>query len=325
MRTPVTFADLIVEEHEDNDDTIGEEIDSDRSGDENDENSVAVESINPPSTKPGCLVVSRDVWEIVRLSDAVIRFDVEVQIEKLMAAVDSLITNQVSLPDELYWVQRCLWSSSRCLHNAARASEAKEEQNRLWNRYHMFRNYEEAIELLQSSLRPVAATWHSARRSGMLKKYGREVTTLMRDDPLTPACLLVIIVGHLWVAFNLDTISENVFGVDTSVGLRSLTTFAAAALFGGFCAFGFQALDHELSHCTSLIPTWVGGPRYSSRVNAAFGHSLGLLGSACTTVPWFSYYFSGGEYSALFYVVDFYKVKNFHMRIILCSHLCYHC
>ena len=57
-----------------------------------------------------------------------------------------------------------------------------------------------------------------------------------------------------------------------------LVVFVAAAGFGGFCAFGFQALDHELSHAKAT----------------PLSTSLGLAGSAFTLVPWFSYYFSGG-------------------------------
>jgi len=127
----------------------------------------------------------------------------------------------------------------------------------------MYKHYEQAIAMLQTApLRPVAASWHNARRSLILAAHGREVTALMGDDARTPLAMVVIVACHLYVATGLQH-----FGGSTLWGWWC--AFAAAALFGGFCAFGFQALDHELSHFTTF-------PRAAA--------ALGLLGSGCTTV-----------------------------------------
>ena len=142
----------------------------------------------------------------------------------------------------------------------------------------MYLCYENAVKALQSMpLRPTAAEWHSARRSAMLKAHP-EVVKLVGDDPLTPLCMVAIVAAHVCVALSLESWGRawGMGGGAAGFGLA----FVAAAAFGGFCAFGFQALDHELSHTTS----WPRGALV-----------LGLVGSACTAVPWFSYYFSGGH------------------------------
>jgi hypothetical protein len=127
----------------------------------------------------------------------------------------------------------------------------------------MYKHYEQAIALLQTApLRPVAASWHNARRALILSAHGKEVTALMGDDVRTPVAMVAIVTCHLYVAINLQHL-----GGSTLWGWSC--AFVAAALVGGFCAFGFQALDHELSHFTTY-------PRAAA--------ALGLVGSGCTTV-----------------------------------------
>ena len=62
-------------------------------------------------------------------------------------------------------------------------------------------------------------------------------------------------------------------------GWPCLLLAEAAGCYGAFCAFGFQALNHELMHSIDLPGAT----------------ALSLVGSGCTLVPWFSYYFSGGH------------------------------
>jgi hypothetical protein len=315
-----SFADLIANDESADESYASESSDNVEDEDKLNATEAVVLSANPPGTAPGCLLISRDVWEVVRLSDSIIREDCHVQIEKLVEAIDALLANNTPLPDDMHTVHRLLLTANRFWRTSKAANEASEEQNGLWYRYHMFKSYESAISLLQSTLRPVAATWHSARRAAILQKHGAEVTKLMRDDPLTPACMLLMVYAHIWVALHLEDLQEFVLGEgsSSSLGLGFASAFVAAALFGGFCAFGFQALDHELSHCASLVPPWVGGDKYSSKVNTAFCHGLGVLGSACTAVPWFSYYFSGG---ALF-VEPATTFFSFNVCHLLISHAC---
>lgn len=184
-----------------------------------------------PHCVPGQLTVSRLVWEIVRVSDACIREDQETQVKKLLEAFECLdIMSTPGIPHDLRSVHSNLLASER---NRQLLKNSKDGQHQLWYRYHMHKGYENAIDLLQTSLRPGASTWHSARRRDILKAHP-EVALLLRDDPLTSLAMVAIIGAHLWAARALGA-HEASFGV---VAL-------AAAGFGGFCAFGFQALCHE--------------------------------------------------------------------------------
>lgn len=138
-------------------------------------------------------------------------------------------------------------------------------------RYDMLRHFHDAIDLLNME-RPSANRWHDQRRAAILRR-APAVAKLLRDDVRTPLAMIAIVVLHVGVALGLQHVGGG-------PGAGFLAAFGAAALVGGFCAFGFQALDHELMH--SITTPWT----YCA---------LGLAGSACTLVPWFSYYFSGGH------------------------------
>lgn len=116
----------------------------------------------------------------------------------------------------------------------------------------------------------VAHEWHSARRAGAIKRHGRALTSLfgdVRSDALSCLTMLLLIGAHAAVALLLPP-------------SWALTVLAAATV-GAHSAFGFQALNHDLMHGTSVL----------APVRAA----VALAGAACTAVPWWSYYFSGAH------------------------------
>mmetsp|Transcript_9495 Transcript_9495/g.11460 ORF Transcript_9495/g.11460 Transcript_9495/m.11460 type:complete len:324 (-) Transcript_9495:1338-2309(-) len=228
---------------------------------------------DPPSTKPGSLLVSRIVWEVVRTCDINIRNDFSTQIRCLLELLTKLDSNPKRIPKDLQTVHRLIWESNQLSFKLAKAKE----DYKIWTKYHMYKKYEEAIDLLQSSLRPVASTWHSARRCEMLKKHP-EIKFLLRDDPITLITMLIIILLHLYVALQLGSIQ--VVLVSNHYLNNFIIVFITSYCFGSFMAFGFQALDHELSHTINT---------------PILSNLLGLFGSGCTLVPWYSYYFSGGH------------------------------
>jgi hypothetical protein len=253
-------------------------------GEEEEEYKDSDSDDDPPATVPGSLLVSRIVWEVVRTCDINIRNDFKTQVKSLLEICHKLDIANQRVPQDMQTVHRLLWRTNQLSWKLSQAADNSE--NKLWTKYHMYKNYEEVVDLLQSSLRPVAATWHSARRCQMLKKHP-EIKFLLRDDPMTLVVMALIIYLHLSVALFLgrvDTIGEDndsFLGKISNGGIsHSLIIFVAAYCFGGFMSFGFQSLDHELSHTVST---------------PILSNVLGLMGSGCTTVPWYSYYFSGGH------------------------------
>jgi len=253
--------------------------------------------VQQPPAEPTPPEVARLVWEVVRTADGCIRRPVEEQVPLLLGKFDELNVAFKPVPQDLQ-------TAHRLLHDAEKHREsiktASQEQHKLWYRYHMYVAYEGAAQKLQSpALRPVAAAWHSARRRLILKAHP-EVMKLMGDDPATPLAMVLLVAAHLTVAVQLRAwaaaASAAVAPASTAVGgaaglaaarswggwaVEWAVVWLAAAGFGAFAAFGFQALDHELSHAKGNRP-WL-------------AHALGALGSGCTAVPWFSYYFSGGH------------------------------
>jgi sphingolipid delta-4 desaturase len=227
----------------------------------------AVAVANPARrTGQGTKEVSRDVWDIIRVSDGCIREPVALQIERILAALGEKELLNGVLPPELANLRRLLLLSKS---EGLKHTTLEDKRSRLMARYWMLRYYEDAIDQLQVALRPAASTWHDRRRADILRDHP-EVARLMHDEPLSIIIMIFIIVTHLWIAVKLHSI-------DGATGW--IASFFAAACYGAFCAFGFQALNHELMHSIALP-------------GATF---LSLVGSGCTLVPWFSYYFSGGH------------------------------
>ncbi|KAH8059013.1 fatty acid desaturase [Aureococcus anophagefferens] len=131
----------------------------------------------------------------------------------------------------------------------------------------------EAVTLEHEVRRPSVSEWHSRRRAAILKAHP-EVAKLHGETAWSPVACVGVCLVHAAVAIHL--LAPGAGGVDARYALR---VFLLAGTVGAQCAFGAQALNHELSHAK----TWaVAGP-------------CALLASSLTTFPWFSYYFAGGH------------------------------
>ena len=216
-------------------------------------------------TGQGTMEVSRLVWEVIRVSDGCIRQKAASQVEQLLGTLGELERSR-GIPPELEDVRRLLVLSQ---NEGRKHATLEDKRSRLMARYWMLRYYEDAIDLLQTTLRPAASTWHDRRRADILRDHP-EVARLMRDEPVSIVMMVLMIATHLWIGLHVHRI-------DGAAGWAS--AFVAAGCYGAFCAFGFQALNHELMHSIDLPGAT----------------ALSLVGSGCTLVPWFSYYFSGGH------------------------------
>jgi len=108
-----------------------------------------------------------------------------------------------------------------------------------------------------------AGDWHRARRQAMLRRYPGLAQLYKRDhgDVVAMSALLLALVAlHLVVA-------SGVAG--------PLHALAAAATVGAVCAYGFQALTHELGHLDRGSP---------------LGVLAGLLASSLLNFPFAMYY-----------------------------------
>ena len=131
----------------------------------------------------------------------------------------------------------------------------------------------EAITLEAEVRRPSVHEWHSRRRAAILKAHP-EVAKLYGESTWSPVACAAVCLLHACVA--VRCLEPRGGGFDIAYAAR---VFFWAATVGAQCAFGAQALNHELSHSR----TWcVAAP-------------CALLASALTTFPWFSYYFAGGH------------------------------
>mmetsp|Transcript_44574 Transcript_44574/g.121463 ORF Transcript_44574/g.121463 Transcript_44574/m.121463 type:complete len:554 (-) Transcript_44574:391-2052(-) len=217
------------------------------------------------------LRVSRVLWEVIYTSDGCLRKDVPEQLTELIGVMAKLEleSSQYSnpyIPVDLHAVHRSCLYAKRMWENCEQASD----REKLWTRFQMYKHFEDAIQLLHVDLRPSAASWHNMRRAAILQQHPA-TAKLLKDEPLTPIMMAVIMAVHAALALALKHIEGG--------WQAALAIWLSAALVGGFCAFGFQALDHELCHMNSTPGTTL----------------IGLLGGGFTTVPWFSYYFSGGH------------------------------
>ena len=78
-------------------------------------------------------------------------------------------------------VQRLLvMSRDEGRKHAMIGSDQCERRGRLMARYWMLRYYEDAIDMLQTTLRPAASTWHDRRRADIIRDHP-EVAKLMRS------------------------------------------------------------------------------------------------------------------------------------------------
>eukprot|EP00930_Biecheleria_cincta_P040073 TRINITY_DN27490_c0_g1_i2.p1 TRINITY_DN27490_c0_g1~~TRINITY_DN27490_c0_g1_i2.p1 ORF type:complete len:489 (+),score=47.87 TRINITY_DN27490_c0_g1_i2:52-1518(+) len=214
----------------------------------------------------GSLLLSKKVWQIYRDIDATAK---EKVLNQLQAIIGVLQRHCSEMPQEsIGFLARAGQKLSDCRMSCMiSANMGKEEEQQKYLSEAMD-HYLESKRILDRN-RPTAVAWHDLRRRWILEQHP-EVKTLMGDDVLTPIMMVLLIASHLYVALTLKALPPH---------WQLPIAFVAAALFGGFCAFGFQALDHELMHTTST----------------PFATALGFAGSSCTAVPWFSYYFSGGH------------------------------
>ena len=131
----------------------------------------------------------------------------------------------------------------------------------------------EAVTLEHEVRRPSVSEWHSRRRAAILRAHP-EVAKLHGETAWSPVACVGVCLVHAAVAIHL--LAPGAGGVDFRYALRVVLL---AGTVGAQCAFGAQALNHELSHAK----TW------------AVAAPCALLASSLTTFPWFSYYFAGGH------------------------------
>lgn len=114
-----------------------------------------------------------------------------------------------------------------------------------------------------------AADWHRARRFAMLRRRGPELkllySNLGRDVNRTVGLLLVLVAAHLASL--------------AAVSAQPALALPLSATVGAMCAFGFQALIHELSHMV-----------FSRTDTLAFAAAT-VAASFCN-FPWHYYYFN---------------------------------
>eukprot|EP00045_Choanoeca_perplexa_P010588 m.108078 g.108078 ORF g.108078 m.108078 type:complete len:490 (+) comp15329_c0_seq1:109-1578(+) len=146
------------------------------------------------------------------------------------------------------------------------------------------------------SNKPTASQWHSSRRAAIIRRYP-EVLNLLTPEPLTPIVMAGLAVSHLGIAYALRSSPW------WAVGVASVTV-------GSLLAFDIQALNHELCHQrapssaalgaawhTLCNGSWAAASTFLDLLlcNKYMSTVVALAGSACTSVPWFSYYHQGGH------------------------------
>ncbi|GMH55195.1 hypothetical protein TL16_g01843, partial [Triparma laevis f. inornata] len=141
------------------------------------------------------------------------------------------------------------------------------------NRILLSKNYSIALmdaKFTLSYVQPNAAKWHGKRRKEIMGKYKEEVLGLHRESDwgVTVAVVLGISFGQIFIAKSISP--NNGF----------LLNLLLSSTIGSFFCFGFQSLNHILMHST--MPYHLKMP-------------LALLASACSPMPWFSYYIAGGH------------------------------
>ena len=130
-----------------------------------------------------------------------------------------------------------------------------------------------------------AAEWHRIRRDAMRRRYPflKRLKTDEDDGFITLAIMLALIIGHIIVALLILIFDLGLFEV-----------VLLASTVGALCAYGFQALAHELGHIASYEKDF-------DRV----AYSLATIGSSLTNFIWVHYYWNyhkrhhahaGGEY-----------------------------
>jgi len=216
----------------------------------------------PPVKTAGAMALPKRFWTLYADIDATPKNNVTALLRSYVSALDHSRAAQNMVLDN------ALGKGLALVHQLASASKSQNDTERRESREKMFYAFKDMEHVLENE-RPSAVSWHDSRRRRILKQHP-EVAELLGDDILTPIMMVILVLGHLCLALSLQLLPS---------GYTFLVTFAASAFCGGFCAFGFQALNHELSHTTGTPFAW----------------TLSLAGSSCTAVPWFSYYFSGGH------------------------------
>lgn len=217
-------------------------------------------------TKSGSLLLSKKVWQVYRDLDANVKGDVLQQLQQIHGVWEQYSTNLSQ--EGIDFLVRAGEKLGACRMSCILSAKMDKEEDRTKCLDDALVQYLEGRRILDRS-RPTAVAWHDLRRRRILEQHP-EVKSLIGDDVFTPIMMILLIGSHLYVALALKALPPQ---------WQLPGAFVAAALFGGVCAFGFQALDHELMHTTATPLATV----------------LGLAGSSCTAVPWFSYYFSGGH------------------------------
>lgn len=132
-----------------------------------------------------------------------------------------------------------------------------------------------AVSLEAEVRRPSVSAWHAKRRKAILEAHP-EVAALYGDSWASPLACAGLAAAQFCVAVYLLAPPSPEAPFDGRYALRALFW---ALLVGANCAFGSQALCHELSHSRNTL---VAAP-------------CALLASSLTTFPWFAYYFAGGH------------------------------
>eukprot|EP00931_Biecheleriopsis_adriatica_P043319 TRINITY_DN24766_c0_g1_i5.p1 TRINITY_DN24766_c0_g1~~TRINITY_DN24766_c0_g1_i5.p1 ORF type:complete len:478 (-),score=58.26 TRINITY_DN24766_c0_g1_i5:128-1492(-) len=215
-------------------------------------------------TDGGTMLLSKSLWEVCLMCDRTFRHN-QFDSQLLLTLVNSARKSKEAENNRLEH------AFNSCLETVPPFKQASLEQDESEVR-RCRQNLINSFWTVRGTLnreRPSAASWHDRRRQALLERHP-DVKKLIGDDILTPIMTVVLVLAHLAVALSVQHVPAQ---------YQFLSAFVAAAVFGGFCAFGFQALDHELSHTTATPGATV----------------LGLAGASCTAVPWFSYYFAGGH------------------------------
>lgn len=114
-----------------------------------------------------------------------------------------------------------------------------------------------------------AADWHRARRLAMLRRHPelRDMYSSVTDTAVTCVLMLVLVAASLCGA--------------AFVGSRGsiAETLALASTLGAVCAYGFQALTHELGHMATC-----------TKFPSSVAFLCAALGSSLTNFPWHYYY-----------------------------------